>query len=418
MQYFLFFIYLIICTGIIFWFERKLRCKLNFKMETLPLYLLRVLVGLTFGFFVKGYNNGGDYWAYNTIAYTEDYQMLKTYPIAFIKELFYNGRGHYGNFFSSADSFWNDMGDRFLLKVLAVFNFLSDGNYYINALFLNTICFIGCLLLYKVFYHAYDKHKPLAIISVFLLPSFLIFTSGIHKEAELLLLVSVFTYCLYFGTINGFNFKKCLLLILSFLFVLFIRNYIAIGLILPSLVFFISKRRATHPLRTTVALITFVSALIIIANIFYPSINPWKIISDKKNSYLELGLASSQVSTDTIPPSFAGVASATPAALSNTFLRPLPLQQNAPFTKTFIAEILLFIGLLVWAIVFPDKKSYQNPFVYYALLLSIIIFVMIGLTIPNLGSIIRYRSLFYPYLFGSLYYLTTARLKHIKFKNI
>jgi hypothetical protein len=82
-----------------------------------------------------------------------------------------------------------------------------------------------------------------------------------------------------------------------------------------------------------------------------------------------------------------------PSSLFNTFIRPLPFNGNFNIPNIlFFAENLFFLGLL-FLVFFNLKNVKKTTFpILFTLLLSIVILaVLIGITTPSIGALLRYR---------------------------
>ncbi|MBK8494618.1 MAG: hypothetical protein IPL50_06000 [Chitinophagaceae bacterium] len=94
---------------------------------------------------------GNDYWDVNDFA-REEYQLMLTNPARYLSNLFTSDyEGGYGGIFNSFNSYWNDLENNILIKLVSVFNIFSRGDYYINSLFFNFIIFFGHVILYRLF---------------------------------------------------------------------------------------------------------------------------------------------------------------------------------------------------------------------------------------------------------------------------
>jgi hypothetical protein len=76
------------------------------------------------------------------------------------------------------------------------------------------------------------------------------------------------------------------------------------------------------------------------------------------------------------------------------------------------AEWYLCLSLLVTAGWFAIRKRTPiRPFSFFLILFGLVMIMVIGFTIPNAGSIIRYRSLYIPFLLAPcLYFLAEVNI--------
>ena len=163
------------------------------------LFILKISAGVLIGWIsTNWYAQGNDYWTLNREGWLEHLSLLND-PKKFITDIFqspYNDK--YSGFFSSVGSYWNDLKNNIIIKILALLNFLSRGNYYINSIFFNALSFVGTIALLKVFLHISDRNKKAAITGCFLIPTTLYFSSGIHKDLVVFTMLCFYIYALFF----------------------------------------------------------------------------------------------------------------------------------------------------------------------------------------------------------------------------
>lgn len=160
--------------------------------------MLKIAAGILLGWTaLHFYGNGNDYWDLNRESWNE-YQLMFNDPGRYLTNLFTSDyEGGYGGVFSSHDSYWNDLRGNIIIKLLSVFNIFSRGDYYINSLFFNSLIFFGHVMLYRLFIQLYPGKDILVITGCFLLPSLLYFSSGIHKDGMVFLMMSIFIYAIF-----------------------------------------------------------------------------------------------------------------------------------------------------------------------------------------------------------------------------
>jgi hypothetical protein len=302
-----------------------------------------------------------------------------------------------GDFFGSSKSFWNDLRNNILIKSMGVLNIFSRGNYFINSLFFNFFGFIGHIALYRVFKAVYPKQKWAIIIGCFLLPSTLYFTSIVSKDIIIFTALSVFCYCLYNGLQNRFTIKRIIFLVLSFFTILLIRNFIAAILLPCSFAWFISVQYNTKPIKIFGSLIIGAFLLVLLTQFLPEKYNPLQIIVSKQQAFFSLGVATSQYQNDTLQTNIKSIVSATPRALRHSFLSPYPTEFDNIYLNGFAVEILCFLLLFVLSFIYPLKNK-TNTFIIYGIVFTSIIFLFTGYITTNAGSLVRYRSIYLPFL--------------------
>jgi len=379
----------------------------------LVLFFLKIVAGLLIGWMSqKFYPQGNDYWGLN-VAGWEQYQLLVSDPKRFFTDMFSNNyQNGYDRLFNSYGSYWNDLKNTLIIKFLALCNIFSRGNYYINSLIFNFIGFFGHIALYRIFIDIYKETKWPVIIGCFLLPSTLYFSSGIHKDLVIFTALGLYCYAMYFSLQQKMNFKYLFTLIISFITLFLVRNFVAIAIIPATIAFIISKK-------TTISKpIIFISAyimtllLLCVVQIVKPSFQPVKIIAQKQQEFFELPYASTQISTHVLEPNAKSLLQNTPQALNHVLLRPYIWEHPTTFLVPLSIELFIYHLLFVLMLVLYQKKNTTvNSFILFGIFVSLSLLLFTGYIVPNIGSIVRYRSLYLPFLI-------TPMLCHINWKRI
>ncbi len=395
--YFLFTIYFIALA----FFITKIKFVQNTALGSkiiLILFSIKVAAGIFSGL-VSHYlfNDISDIHFYTVQSMVEYENLIHNPTLFFTDSLPSEYQNGLGDFFGSSKSFWNDIRNNILVKSMGVFNILSRGNYYINSLFFNFGCFIGHIALYKVFKDIYPNQKWSTTIGCFLLPSTLYFASTISKDLIVFTALSIFCNCLYFGLKNNFSKKRIALLIVSFFTILLIRNFIAAILLPCAIAWYISDTFKMKATKFFAGFILGVFILVLLAQLLPVKYNPLKIIVSKQQAFLSLGIAKSQYQNDTLQVNLKSFASATPSAFRHSFLSPYPTEFDDIYSNAFAAELICFLILFVLSLLFPVKMK-TNTFIIYGVILASLIFMFNGYITTNVGSLVRYRSIYLPFL--------------------
>jgi len=108
-----------------------------------------------------------------------------------------------------------------------------------------------------------------------------------------------------------------------------------------------------------------------------------------------------------------------PTAFFSTLFRPslLSVSSNNFVMKVFAGSETLMIYLLLIFSFFKGnwKRYYKQPIVVYVLCIVIFYYVLLGLTIPNLGALFRYKSMVLPLLMPVL--LLVLDVEQLYFKK-
>jgi hypothetical protein len=365
----------------------------------LILFALKILVGIIGGM----YNHFILHDMADAYGYTQqsliEYDNLIHHPKIFFTDSLPSVYDNSGSFFGSSNSFWNNLRNNILIKAMGVFNIFSSGNYYINSLFFNFCCFLGHVALYKTFKSIYKKEYWTIIIAAFLLPSTLCYSSIISKDLIVFTALSIFCYCLYTLLEVSFTKKRIIYLILSFLTILLMRNFVAAILLPCAIAYFTMAYLKVKPIKVCISILSGVIIFLFIAQLLPQKINPLKIVVDRQQSFFALGEAKSQYHNDTLQNNVFSFIKAAPRAIRHSFLSPYPTEFDNLYLNIFSLEMLTYFALLVMFFLVPcPDKLHNKSFVYFAILFAIVTLVFIGFITPNAGTLVRYRSIYIPFL--------------------
>ncbi len=419
MNYLLFAVYLVILCWLLLRMHFTKGTGIGSKL-LLGLFLLKIVAGVAIGWIsLHIYGPGNDYWDVHDFAWKE-YQLLLTKPGAYFSNFFTSDyQAGYAGIFSSTNSYWNDLKGNILIKMVSVFNIFSHGNYYINSLFFNFTIFFGHIILYRLFSKNYPGKKPAVIIGCFLLPSTLYFSSGIHKDGLVFLMLAVLVYSVYQSIWkNRFTAKRVLLICFSLACLFLIRNFVFLAL-LPALFAWILSVKAKWSSRWTFAAVYLFSGLLVfnISSVF-SKIKPLDIIMAKQAAYMKLPQAATQIKLSPLHPDFGSFVGNAPEALNHSLMRPylweLPVRSLLPVNLELFFYQLLVLLLLIFRR--KDQIRPDQPFFYFSLFFTFTILLILGYIVPNLGSLVRYRSLYLPFIITPvLCYLDWKKLSSLLF---
>lgn len=411
MDYLLFTAYFLL--GWIFIKQSRFVRNADLSIATLTiLYCLKVAAGVALGYIsFKYYPQGSDY----AMIHKEgliNYEMLKNSLLTFLKDFFYSPYGHYDAYFDSVGSYWTDLKNNIIIKTVAILNLFSGGNYYINSIFFNIGGFIACIALYRMFMSFYADYKLPVLFSVFLLPSTLYFSSGIHKDAVVFIAMSFLSYALLHK--EKINRKKWILIIVNVLVLLLIRNYVLPALVPAFMAYRYALKVGVRKSFLTIYSIAFIG---FVALEFSNFTSVSEIIYNKQQAFLALPEANSQIPIYTLHNSAWSLIKAIPHAFVNVSTQPRPWEQSeflllAAIEWYFYLTVIL-IGFFVWR-----TYSKNNTLILSCFLFVIPMLLLSGWIVPNAGSLIRYRALFLPWLLTPFFVLTYQTLKYIRLKNI
>lgn len=362
----------------------------------IALFLIKIIAGLAYAFFYKlpAYHANSDTYRFFNYSLQETDTLLHS-PIQFIKDLFSFGYSTSGNLFVGENSYWNDLKSNIIIKLLAICNIFSFKNYYINIIFFNFFFFIGVVAFYRFVQEIYQEHKWIVLGIIFLIPSFLFWCSGLHKDGliftALALIFWLFQQCIKFG----FNINKTILLLVLLMLLFGLRNYVCLSELLCMFSWYLAEvKKSIRPFFYTyfIAIILFFSTLFISTQNNLP-----QYIVTKQQEFKQLSGGSS-ITTIPLEPTVKSFVCYLPNALDIFFFRPHISEIK---NKSYIPAIIENTGillLLAGCILFKKKKVRLPIALWACLFFACTMLLITGYTITFSGAIIRYKSIILPFL--------------------
>ncbi|MBL7742406.1 MAG: hypothetical protein JNN00_02925 [Chitinophagaceae bacterium] len=402
MEHLLFVIYLILFAWLVTRVKFFTRSGLT-NSQLVILFLLKVMAGIFYGWMGLYYGNLAqmvDTWLFHHIGLTE-YQLLYTDPHAYLTNIFHNPyAGGLDNFFGSSNSYWNDLKSNIFIKLLSIFNIFSFGHYYVNVIFFSFLSMFGPMAVFRVMNDAFPGKRIIILLTLFLIPSFIYWTSGLHKEGIIFTGISLIIYHLYFGWKEGhYSYKRWILIIAGLLILLILRNFL-LTLVIPAVIAWLLT---THWPKS--GLTIFISVYLFFGIIFFNGryiserFDFPKAVVDKQQAFLQLQGGGSTIPIKKLEPNFISFLKNVPQAITLSVLRPYPSDIRDLLTLAASLEISLMLLLFLLFLFFRKKSpDVSKNTIYLFLFLSFSIMLAIGFSVNNLGAIVRYRSIILPFL--------------------
>lgn len=352
------------------------------------------------GVYYGGLAQMQDTWSFHAGS-IQEYHLLFTHPGEYFTNIFHNpyDKGM-EKFFGANDSYWNDLKGNVLIKLFSLFNIFSFGYYYVNVIFYSFISLFGAVAIYKVMDHAFPGRKLVILLSTFLLPSFLYWSSGLHKEGLIFTGISLVIYSIYFSQLDRrITWKRVLMLFIGLVILLAIRNFLLV-IIIPALIawtlaFFWPKK----------SLAIFAGVYLVFGIFFFtarylvPSLDFPQAVVEKQQAFLKLQGGNSSLPITQLDPTAISFIRNSPEALNLSSIRPYPSDVKHILSLAAAIEIDgILILFLLFLLLHRGPWRSPNNLVYFCLFFSFSVLMAIGFSVNNLGAIVRYRSVVLPLL--------------------
>jgi hypothetical protein len=368
----------------------------------MALFVLKVVIGCFFGYISRYYyGDNNDTWMYFNEGCLETDLILQK-PKEFLTNIFHNEyKDGVFTFFQSAQSFWHSFKTNLIIKFIAILNVFSIKNYWINIIFFNWLFFFGFAYFYRMLKEHMHAHKLTSIALSFLTPSFLLFTSGFNKEAMVFACLSYIIFLVVNWMCKVVIRREQVFICFALGILLFvIRDFVFVALIPALLCFVLTTKLKWNPWLTfTLGYFILGIAFFAIGNII-PALNFPEFIIKKQIEFSQMN-SGSLIPINQLNNSVNSFAEAAPRSLYNTLLKPHLADAIDYRYLLFAIELIVYYTLIIIGLFFRKHKSNLSLQLFF-IFFSISILLVIGLIVPNVGAIVRYRSIYFPFLLSPI----------------
>lgn len=278
-----------------------------------------------------------------------------------------------------------------MIRFNAIVRLFSFGFFHVHNVFINFLSLIGLIAIFKVFRKLYISKEKWLFLIIVLTPSLLFWGSGLLKEGLIILALGLFLLN-FFNITEQWSFKSLLIIILSCIIILFSKLIILIALIPGVLGFLIHKKVKNIHLSYLYSVLVIIFMSLVLYFIKHP-LNPIDIIINKQQDFIYL-VEKMDVRSAIYQPKFNNLGDLltyTPQALINVFLRPFLWESYSVFTLFSALENIVIVLFCVVLLFFRTKKTSFSALFYFSILFALVLAIVIGLTTPILGAIVRYK---------------------------
>ncbi len=381
------------------------------------LFLLKIAAGFAYAKYYALPQNiaTADTWNFYKASLKETNWLLRD-PAGFIKDYFHSPYEQGSNLFAGSSSYWNDLDYNTIVKGIATVNVITGSNYYTDLLLFNFLFFIGPVALYRLAKPFWKYNKLLLLVPVFLLPSFLFWCSGLHKDGLIFTCIAMSLFCLHKQLVrNKFLLAQTGIMLICFVLLFALRNVLLL-LLLPALTaYFLAHKKPSFALYYFGGIYLTGILLFFALPHFFPLLDFPNYIIEKQQEFNALS-GNSKVDLPSLQPNFFSFGGFTPYAVDLLFFRPRAGElKNTNYTFAFLENIFILI-LAVVSILFQKINKRIPPLLLFFLFFSVSVLLLCGYTVTFVGAIVRYKSVVLPFL--SLFFLLSISNKLLFFMKL
>jgi len=388
-----------------------------------PALLLKMLGAIAVGLVYQFYYGGGDTFNYYTHGASHIVNAFYDNFSTGFKLLTANGEFDPETFkYSSKIWMYRDPTSYMIVRIAAIFGFLTYNSYAAVALLFAFFSFLGLWLMYQSFVKIYPELKLQFAIAIFFIPTVFFWGSGILKDTITLgasgFLVYSFIQIFFERRSVVFN---TFLLLLSIYLITSIKLYIFLCL-MPSLIlwFFFYRIGRIKSLALRIMVAPFLLTIGAIAAYFVAL----KAGEDNNRYALDQLAETAQVTAYDIrywtgrdagsgyalgelDGTYASMIRLAPQAINVSLFRPYIWEVNNPLMLLSALEALFLLGLTIW-VFYKNRfvhitQSIKSPIILFCLIFAIIFAFGVGISTYNFGTLSRYRIVMVPFYVMAIY---------------
>jgi hypothetical protein len=291
-----------------------------------------------------------------------------------------------------------------IIRLNAVFRIFSFNVFHIHTLMFCFLAFIGSVAYFKAFKHLFSNTSHLFLIACFLLPSVLLWTSGILKESILIFTLGMIFLAIKKITQQKTSTSNLVLIVVCLFLMIYIKFYVLLSF-LPAIIGYLIAKKLNHHAVVVYTVTLFLAILGgFYSNQLTGSVDLVEVLVDKQKDFIRLAEWQSAKSSFALTPlenNFFGVVKVVPEGLLNCFVRPLPQHTDNWLQAGVVLENLLLLLLFIFSTSYAIRSKlakkpifisfeHKNFFLFCALF-TLLLFTIIGITTPVAGALVRYK---------------------------
>ncbi|MCB0505104.1 MAG: hypothetical protein KDC58_06330 [Cyclobacteriaceae bacterium] len=375
----------------------------KFYNEGLPMLywvsLLAKLAGvMVLSWMYVNFYNGGDTWHYFHGAVRFNQEALSSISNFFKLYVF--------NHYELVDNFEyvNQPRAALMLKLVGIVNIFTGNNYWVTGMYFSLISFSGVWVFAK-WLKTHLKFGTIEMLLFLLWPSFVFWTSGVMKESVAISALLWAVFCYIRVVEEKRDWISIAFMGISLIFLFSIKYYYA-AVLIPILAthFVVSKTPYVNQenWKWMLAWAVVLTGFLMLISTLHPNFY-WnrflEVIVNNHDTYVAKSDPVSIVHYYQLKPNWFSIALNAPKAFFAGLFLPLDFNGNWLYVLASVENwgmiILILFGLYTWNYKVQNK---YKLYVWAAITFIIIQAVFLSLSTPNLGTLLRYKSAFQPFL--------------------
>ena len=181
--------------------------------------------------------------------------------------------------------------------------------------------------------------------------------------------------------------------------ILLLRNFVFITLMPALIAWIIAEQKPKYSFAIFTGVYVLLTIIFFSTSYLPPSYNLPAHVSSRQIAFMELAKnGSSSININPLFPNVRSFFNNIPQAINHSLMRPYVTEHRTILYIPLSIEILFYEILFLIFIFFRQKNVEIKPIIYFSIFFSLTMFLVIGYTIPIIGAIVRYRSIYFPFL--------------------
>lgn len=307
----------------------------------------------------------------------------------------------------------------FVSKIASVFGLFIGPKFLSIGIIFSYLSLEGLLMIYKGVENLICRFSRFQQFIFFFSPTFLLWSNGILKEPILLLGLGFMIFFLSDFLMNKFRFRSFSFLIFGFLLVFFIKAYVLLIFFFSFFIallinYTVTRRGVFKKIFTTISFSILLVSIILLSNRFFSASNNldfqrFSLDLLKEQIEYQAGTefqleGNSNIQSTEIDFTLSGLISNLPLYVFKGLFRPFLTDYFSPIFLLFGLESLLLLILLLYSFYYLMKGALDFDLKAKLLLSSFFLYIVffsffLGVSINNLGTLIRYKVPLLPFFY-------------------
>ncbi len=289
-----------------------------------------------------------------------------------------------------------------VIRFNALVRLISFGEFHVHTVIAAFLSTTGMVAIHRTFVKRLPGRERALMIAIFLLPSVLLWASGVIKESLLFFGLGIVLYQSFRAIEGRWTIPGLIALLLGIILLFYLKIYVLLSLI-PALILYAWSRKGPAMAIVWKALLVYGLGVILAMNLHrvIPGFDVIGLIALKQKDFIGLATSvdsGSFVMPPPLTPDIWSLLINAPYAIYITLIGPL-IHFSGSFGAIAAAENFVMLAAFAMLIIHARPwitvdRALVASLIGYCVLLSLVI----GWTTPVMGAIVRYRTPLLPFL--------------------